>query len=96
MLGLDPKNAMAFNSRGLGYAAKGDYDRAIDDLDRAIQLDPKNATSYIGRCATRIKNGEIDQALNDCNQAIHSIRKMRWPTLTVVRPLSTRARPIKH
>jgi len=31
---LDPKNAAAFNSRGLGYAAKGDYDRAIVDWIR--------------------------------------------------------------
>jgi Flp pilus assembly protein TadD len=61
---------MAFNGRGLGYAAKGDYDRAIGDLDQAIQLDPKNATSYAGRCAALINRGEADQALNDCNKAI--------------------------
>jgi Flp pilus assembly protein TadD len=64
------RKTTAFNSRGLGYVARSDYDRAIDDLNQAIQLDPKNATSYIARCAARIKKGEIDQALNDCNQAI--------------------------
>ena len=29
---------MAFYNRGLGYAAKSDYDRAIGDLNQAIQL----------------------------------------------------------
>jgi Tfp pilus assembly protein PilF len=47
----DPKNAKAFNKRGFGYAAKGDYDRAFADYDQAIQLDPKNAITYASRCA---------------------------------------------
>jgi lipoprotein NlpI len=55
VLGLDPKNAMAFNSRGLGYAARSDYDRAIGDLDQAIQLDPKNALAAARYLSTRVR-----------------------------------------
>jgi tetratricopeptide (TPR) repeat protein len=45
LLALDPKNAAAYNNRGWAYDGKGDYDRAIADLDQAIWLDPKNANA---------------------------------------------------
>ena len=31
------------------FASKDDYDRAIQDYERAIQLDPKNANAYADR-----------------------------------------------
>jgi eukaryotic-like serine/threonine-protein kinase len=33
---LDPKNAVAYGSRGFSYGSKGDHDRAIRDFDQAI------------------------------------------------------------
>src|SRR5262245_55620408 len=41
--------AAALNSRAQAYLAKGDNDRAIADLDQAIELDPSNAKAFIGR-----------------------------------------------
>ena len=40
---------MAFHNRAAGYAAKGDYDHAIGDLDQVIQFDPKNAKVFNDR-----------------------------------------------
>ena len=35
---IDPKNAKAFNNRGVAYQKKGEHDRAIEDFDEAIKL----------------------------------------------------------
>ena len=40
---LNPKWAVAFDSRGDAYVAKGDYERAIADFKQAILLDPSEA-----------------------------------------------------
>jgi len=37
-LQLDPRNAFAVGNRGLAYAKKGDYYRAISDFNEAIRL----------------------------------------------------------
>jgi tetratricopeptide (TPR) repeat protein len=34
---------LAYASRGVAYAAEGEYDRAIADISRAIEIDPKGA-----------------------------------------------------
>jgi Flp pilus assembly protein TadD len=40
---LDPDDARAYICRGLAYADRGDYDRAIADYSQAIKLDPNYA-----------------------------------------------------
>src|SRR5262249_30938086 len=37
---LDPKYAIAYNTRGVVWRAKGDHDRAIADYSDAIRLNP--------------------------------------------------------
>src|SRR5262245_28867764 len=41
--GLFPDHPGTFNARGLVYARKQDYERAIADYDRAIALDPTDS-----------------------------------------------------
>ncbi len=41
---LDPKDALAYVSRGVASSAKEAYDKAVADFDQAIQLDPKDAS----------------------------------------------------
>src|SRR5580698_3461390 len=41
--------AVAFSSRGTAYARKGQYDRAIEDLDQAIRLNPNDAVAFNNR-----------------------------------------------
>ena len=48
-LRLDPKNAAAYNSRGLAYRKTGDLDKAIADYSAAIQLNPIYALAYNNR-----------------------------------------------
>ena len=50
---LNPKDAVAYNNRGVAYYAKSDLDRAIADFNEAIRLDPKDAIAYNNRGAAR-------------------------------------------
>jgi tetratricopeptide (TPR) repeat protein len=41
--------ALAFNARARTYRRKGEYDRAIQDYSKTIELNPKQAHAYIDR-----------------------------------------------
>lgn len=59
----------AHNNRGLSYMYKDDLDRAIADLNRAIQLDPQNGSAYFNRASAYELKGQLDRALADFDQA---------------------------
>jgi tetratricopeptide (TPR) repeat protein len=62
--------ARAFSSRGLAYARKGQYDRAIEDLDQAIRFDPNDAFAFRNRGTSYARKGQYDHAIEDLDQAI--------------------------
>ena len=37
---FNPDDADAYNNRGLGYAYSGQYDKALNDWDKAREIDP--------------------------------------------------------
>ena len=67
---LDPKDALAYNNRGVAYADLGQYQRAIEDFNQAIRLDPKDALAYSNRGAAYCLLGNIKQAIKDFDRAI--------------------------
>jgi tetratricopeptide (TPR) repeat protein len=64
------KLAEAFNSRGVAYRLKGEWDRAIQDYNQAVKLDPKFASAFNNRGVAYDKKGEYDRAIHDYEQAI--------------------------
>ncbi|WP_049779242.1 tetratricopeptide repeat protein [Rhodomicrobium vannielii] len=62
--------ALAYHWRGYNYKNKGDYDRAIVDLNEAIRLDPKDAKAYSNRGDAYDNKGEYDRAIADHSEAI--------------------------
>lgn len=62
--------AGAYHNRGLAYLSKGDYDRAIADLDKAIQLGPGGADAYNNRGCARGNKRDYDLAIADFDKAI--------------------------
>src|ERR1700722_10271700 len=66
----NPSNASAFFSRCFAYNNKGDYDRAITDMNEAIRLDPENAVAFSNRGLAYAGRGDNDRAIADYNEAI--------------------------
>lgn len=56
--------------RGLAYANKDRYDRALVDLNKSVELNPKTAWPYINRAKAYNGKGLYDHAISDCNKAI--------------------------
>jgi tetratricopeptide (TPR) repeat protein len=62
--------SMALYNRGWAYRNKGDYDRAIADYTRAIELDPKNAHAFSDRGVAHYDKKEYDLAIADATRAL--------------------------
>ena len=75
---LDPKFAEAFYGRGTTYAAKNQYDRAIEDYDQATRLNPNVArrinslygAAFLDRGLAFAREGQADRAIEYYEQAI--------------------------
>jgi Tfp pilus assembly protein PilF len=61
----------AFSYRGAAYIRKRDYERAIQDLDQAIQRDPNYAQAFESRGTAYSLKGKNDRAIEDFSQSIH-------------------------
>ena len=62
-LNLIRKLVILFYSRGAIWSEKGDYEKAIADLTKAIELDPHWACSYDVLAGTWIGQGRFDKAI---------------------------------
>ena len=70
LIARDPKLAWAWLLRGRASWAKGDHERAIADLNKAIRLDPKDHHAYRASCFVRAIVDQPQQGLRDCNEAL--------------------------
>ena len=56
--------------RATSYVERGDYDLAIADFDRAIELEPHSARSYYRRGLAYFAKGDHDQAIADFDETL--------------------------
>ena len=61
---------VAFYRRGLAYYAKLDYDHAMEDYNRSIELSPNFAQAFNNRGVIFNDRGYFDRAIQDYDQAI--------------------------
>ena len=61
---------MLYVNLGLAHYDKGEYDLAIAEYTKAIELDPENAVAYNGRGDVYYDKGELALAIADYTQAI--------------------------
>ena len=62
--------AATFYNRGFEYTKKGDYEQAIADFDKAIDLRPKFIQAFNSRAAIHIELGLDELAFADVDEAI--------------------------
>ena len=59
-----------YNERGIAYAKKGQYDKAVSEFNNAIELNPKDAVSYTLRGGVHSERAQYDKAISDFTKAI--------------------------
>jgi tetratricopeptide (TPR) repeat protein len=62
--------ALAYNNRGVAYNEKRDYEHAIADFSKAIDLDAKLAVAYNNRGLAYHAKGDYERAIADFSKAI--------------------------
>src|SRR5437016_5567595 len=65
-----PSSPGDYVNRGTAQYAKGDFDGAIADYDKAIALDRNYVVAYINRGNARDDKGDHDGAIADYDKAI--------------------------
>ena len=65
------REAAIHNNRGVAYAEKGDYDRAIEGYTEAIQLNPDYVYAYYNRGSVYREKEDYDRAIEDFTTAIN-------------------------
>lgn len=65
-----PRTAEDFFNRGAHHSQLKEYNKAIIDYSRAIELDPKYVAAYLRRCEMRYKMGDNQGVLDDCYEVL--------------------------
>lgn len=68
---IRPADSSDYNNRGLDYAEKGRYNKAISDFKTAIELNPKNADAYYNLGVSYARIGNYQAAIDAYQKAIH-------------------------
>lgn len=66
----NPKAAKAWNGRGNAYLGRQNYDRALEDFNKAIALEPDYVDALNNRGTLYGKTGDYDKAIKDLNTAL--------------------------
>jgi len=66
----EAERCMLYSNRGLNRERSGDWDGAMEDYTRAIDLQPENPVPYVGRANIRNNQGDLQEAIEDYNAAI--------------------------
>ena len=71
---LEPPNTsivvIAYANRGCAFYESGNYDRAKDDLDNALERDPNHAETYYRRAAVHERKDDYESAIADLDKTI--------------------------
>ena len=66
----NPRDADAYNNRGVVWHHKGDDDRAIADYTKALDIDPLFSNAYNNRGVAWFHKGDDDRAIADYTEAV--------------------------
>ena len=88
------QSAQVFANRGYAKFQNGDYQGALADFNKAIEINPQDADAYTSRSGTKLNLGDNQGALNDANQSIeinpqNSMRTSNFNSIILCVILST-------
>jgi Tfp pilus assembly protein PilF/DNA-binding transcriptional MerR regulator len=66
----DDPNAAIWEQRSYDAAIKGEFDAAIEDATKSIELDPGRVNPYINRSWAYIEKNMLQHAIRDCRAAL--------------------------
>jgi tetratricopeptide (TPR) repeat protein len=64
------KLALTHSKRGTAYLKKGQYDAAIGEYNKALEINPRSAVVYYNRSVAYTSKGQYDKAVTDCSSAL--------------------------
>lgn len=64
------RNAEFYGKRGTEFGKKGQFDKALSDFNKAIEINPRDPRSYNNRGITYNIMHQFDKAISDFNKAI--------------------------
>jgi tetratricopeptide (TPR) repeat protein len=64
------KLALTHTKRGTAYLKKGQYDAAIGEYSKALEINPRSAVAYYNRSVAYTNKGKYDKAVTDCSSAL--------------------------
>lgn len=67
---LNPANASAYYNRGFERLDIGDYEGAVDDYTRALQIDGNQPTAYNNRGLAKFQVGDFAGAISDYTRSL--------------------------
>lgn len=67
---LYPEGEQAYYDKGVAHFEKREYDLAIQDFTKVIQIAQNSTAGYTYRCLTYLQIREYKQAIDDCSWAI--------------------------
>ena len=87
---INPNKAFAYGGRGLAYGNKGEFDQAIGNFSKAIELDPNHSGFYFQRAVAYGYKQEYDLTWQDVHKAQELGYKVDPQFLKALRELSGR------
>jgi tetratricopeptide (TPR) repeat protein len=70
VIAQDGNAAWAYTNRSWAFLDKGEFDKAIADASKAVEINPSMAPAYSNRAAALLGKGENDRAIADATEAI--------------------------
>jgi hypothetical protein len=86
--------AIAYHRRGTAHASKKEYDQAIEDYTKALEIDPKYISAYNDRGLAYTSKGDYERAIADVTRAVELTAKptSRPTTAAATPPAATPAK----
>lgn len=86
---LDPDNKLMYHLRGNEYYNLKEYDKSINDFEKALKIDPNNDNFYLCLGAAKRQNGDIKSAFSDYKKGleINSYNFDLWFNIAHIRRL---------